>query len=68
MTSITDHTLQVPEMSCSHCTNAIEGAVSVLAGVEHVTADLDSKSVTFVGGDRAQIESAIQKAGYVVAG
>ena len=54
----------VPEMSCDHCVAAINDAVGPLDGVESVAVDLDAKTVTVVGGDRAAIETAIDDAGY----
>lgn len=66
MTDAISHTLQVPGMSCGHCTSAIETAVGSLPHVERVTADLESKAVSVTGGDRAEIEAAIENAGYSV--
>ncbi len=36
----------VPDMSCSHCENAIKKAVGELNGVENVLVDLNSKKVS----------------------
>jgi len=36
----------VPDMSCSHCENAIKKAVGKLNGVENVLVDLNSKKVS----------------------
>ena len=42
---MTDHVISVPEVHCDHCVNSIEGAVGVLAGVDTVKVDLDSRTV-----------------------
>ncbi len=62
--------LSVPEVTCHHCVNAIEGAVGALAGVRQVKVDLDRKDVTVdyddasVGHD--SIVGAINAEGYQV--
>lgn len=38
--------LSVPEVTCEHCVNAIEGAVGALSGVQSVKVDLERKDVT----------------------
>ena len=61
-------TYSVPDVSCEHCRAAITGRVSVVAGVEAVEVDLESKTVTVTGeplDDRAII-AAITDAGYEV--
>jgi copper chaperone len=59
----------VPGVHCDHCTAAIEGEVSPLAGVTAVAVDLDVKTVTVTGDalDDAAIRAAIDEAGYDVA-
>ena len=37
--------LAVPEISCEHCVHAINGALSVLPGVETVSTDIPTKTV-----------------------
>jgi copper chaperone len=39
-------TFTVPTISCDHCTRTIEMEVGELAGVEAVTANVDTKQVT----------------------
>lgn len=38
--------IQVEGMSCEHCVRAIKGAVGALSGVQNVSVDLDTRSVT----------------------
>ncbi len=60
--------LDVPAMTCDHCRAAIEREVGAVDGVERVSVDLDAKTVTVVGGERAAIVAAIDEAGFDVAG
>jgi copper chaperone len=55
-------------MSCAHCTAAIEGEISRVAGVVSVSADLDTKLVTVRGAglSDAELRAAIDEAGYEV--
>jgi copper chaperone len=59
---------RVPGMSCGHCTAAIEGEVSQVAGVESVSADLETKLVTVRGAGLSdgELRAAIDEAGYEV--
>jgi copper chaperone len=38
--------LKIEGMSCSHCENAVKGAVGALEGVDKVTVSLKEKTVT----------------------
>lgn len=62
--------LEVPEVSCNHCINAIEGAVGALGGVDSVKVNLDRKDVTVSYDDSslelASIVAAIEGEGYGV--
>lgn len=62
--------LEVPEVSCNHCINAIEGAVGSLGGVESVKVDLGRKDVTVNYDESAvrldAIVAAIEGEGYGV--
>jgi copper chaperone len=63
-------TLEVPEVTCRHCVEAIEGAVGALQGVSSVTVDLEQKDVT-VEYDESAVEleaivTAIEGEGYGV--
>ncbi len=44
--TVTTTKLIVPDMSCAHCELTIRETLSPLAGIEQVTVDLPSKSVT----------------------
>lgn len=62
--------LEVPEVSCHHCINAIEGAVGALDGVDSVKVDLQRKDVT-VDYDESTVDlpkivAAIEREGYGV--
>ena len=59
----------VPNISCEHCKQSIEGAVSKLDGVESVVVDVESRSVRVEGpAPDEHVEAAIQGAGYEVTG
>ena len=61
-------TYNVPDVSCAHCKNAIEGELGALADVDDVAVDIESKTVTVTGSaSDEQITSAIAEAGYDVA-
>jgi copper chaperone len=59
---------RVPGMSCENCTAAIEGEVSRVAGVESVSAVLETKLVTVRGESLSdgELRAAIDEAGYEV--
>lgn len=67
MTSIT---LSVPEISCDHCKNSIEGAVSELAGVDKVEVTIDARTVDVEFDSPTDVDAvvaAIEGQGYEVA-
>ena len=68
--SITTTTLVVPEISCGHCKQSIEGAVSQLAGVASVEVEIEPRRVHLAYDEAAvdleQIKAAIEEAGYEV--
>ena len=66
MTDTLTRTITVPEISCDHCKAAIEGAVGGLDGVQSASVDVESKTVTVVGGTVDDIVEAIDDAGYDV--
>lgn len=61
------HTFSVPTISCEHCVSAISAEVGEVADVESVEVDIDTKTVTVLGGDQAAIIAAINEAGYDIA-
>ena len=66
---MTETTLSVPEITCDHCKNSIEGAVGALDGVATAEVNVEAKTVS-VGFDApASIEGiigAIEDQGYDV--
>ena len=62
-------TYNVPDISCNHCKQAIEGEVAQVQGVASVEVDVTAKTVTVVAEplDEQAIVNAIDKAGYEVA-
>ena len=63
-------TLSVPDISCGHCKESIEGAVKVLTGIESVEVHIEAKTVDVAFGDAIAIDSiieAIEEQGYDVA-
>ena len=62
-------TYSVPEMSCSHCEQAIRSELLDVAGVELVDVDLETKLVVVQGEglEDARLRSAIEDAGYEAA-
>lgn len=63
----TTQTLNVPEMSCQHCIDAITAEVGKVDGVTGVSVDLEAKTVKVDGGDTSAIVAAIDEAGFDVA-
>ena len=63
------NTYSVPAISCDHCKQSIEGAVSKVDGVESVVVDIDARSVRVDGpAPDEKVQAAIADAGYEVAG
>ncbi|MCF3974036.1 heavy-metal-associated domain-containing protein [Paracoccus salsus] len=52
----------VPDMSCGHCTSAIETAIRQAGG--HAVVDLSARTVTVEGLDRDRAATAIRDAGF----
>ncbi len=69
---MTARTLSVPDISCGHCKDSIEGAVGRLDGVVSVEVGIKDRTVTidYDGDDEtlAAIFVAIEEQGYAVAG
>jgi copper chaperone CopZ len=75
MLSCTPHTFigattfTVTGMTCAHCQRAVTEEISGIDGVESVTVDLASGTVTVTASqpvDRADIASAVDEAGYAL--
>ena len=67
---MTDITLSVPEISCDHCKNSIEGAVGELAGVDKVEVTIDARTVDVSFDSPADVDAVvavIEGQGYEVA-
>lgn len=67
---MTSERFNVPDVSCSHCKNAIETAVKPLNGVVEADVDIDAKVVEVAYDDavidRTSVVRAIESAGYPV--
>lgn len=61
-------TVSVPDISCGHCKEAIEGALAKVPGVVSAVVDVPSKTVAVDPGSAgmAAVTAAIVDAGYVV--
>ena len=60
-------TLRVPDATCGHCKQTIEGAVSGLEGVNTVQLDLETKTLSVEHDDSVQpsaLTDVISAAGY----
>ena len=56
-------------MTCAHCQRAVTEEITTVDGVESVTVDLATGTVTVTAGrpvDRADIAAAVDEAGYVL--
>jgi copper chaperone len=62
----TQTTLNVPDISCQHCSDAITREVTAVDGVTDIAIDLDAKTVAVTGGDFSAVVAAIDEAGYDV--
>ncbi|MDQ4079044.1 MAG: heavy-metal-associated domain-containing protein [Chloroflexota bacterium] len=66
---MTTETVHVPDIACAHCTRTIEREMMELEGMRRVSADLDSKRVTFTYEaplTPAKIHAAMEEIGYPV--
>ena len=69
-TFIGSTTFQVDGMTCAHCRRAVVDEIAAVGGVESVTVDLASGTVTVTADrpvDRADIAAAVDEAGYALA-
>ena len=71
MSAIQETILSVPDISCQHCVNAINGALKELPGVETVSTDIPTKTVHLrYDPERVsmeKVEEALDDVGYTVA-
>ena len=68
MSTATERTYRVPDISCDHCVKAITDEVGPLPGVTDLVVDVEAKEVRVSGGDDTAIRAAIDEAGYEVDG
>jgi len=71
MATVQETVLSVPDVSCQHCVNAINGVLKDLPGVESVNTDIPTKTV-HLRYDANQVsmqkvEAALDDIGYTVA-
>jgi len=71
MLAVQETILSVPDISCEHCVNAINGALKELPGVETVNTDIPTKRVYLRYNTNlvtmANIEMVLDDIGYTVA-
>jgi copper chaperone len=71
MLAVQETMLSVPDISCEHCVNAINGALKELPGIETVNTDIPTKTVYLrYNADlvtMANIEMVLDDIGYTVA-
>lgn len=69
---MTTTTLNVPDISCGHCKESIEGALAGLDGVESVDVAIEARTVTLTYDDTSTdldtVGDALTAIGYEVAG
>jgi len=66
-TSMSSRLYNVPNISCGHCVATIEREVKEVAGVDSVSADLETKQVTVAYEDEAapaRVEELLKEIGY----
>jgi len=71
LTTMTTVRYSVPNISCHHCVNTIQGEVSELAGVQTVKADVNTKAVEITFSTPAseeKIKALLAEINYPVAG
>lgn len=71
MATVQEMTLSVPDVSCEHCVKTVNGALGTLPGVETVSTDIPTKSVSLRYDpsqlSMEQIKTTLDEAGYTVA-
>ena len=69
-TFIGSTTFTVSGMTCSHCERAVTAEIGAVPGVDSVSVDVPTGTVTVTASqpvDRADIAAAVDEAGYVLA-
>ena len=70
MSSVQEIMLAVPDISCEHCVKTINGALGALPGVEAVSTDIPTRSVSLrydsTQVSLKQIEETLDDAGYTI--
>jgi copper chaperone len=71
MTTVQETILSVPDISCEHCVNTINGALKELPGVEAVSTDIPTRTVHLRYDPSRlsleKVEAVLDDAGYMVA-
>ena len=71
MAVVQETVLSVPDISCQHCVNAINGALKELPGIETVDTDIPTKTVHLryepAKISLEQVEAALDDVGYTIA-
>lgn len=56
--------LTITGMTCNHCKNAVQNALTAVPGVTHVHVDLEEGRADVEGGDLAALLAAVTEEGY----
>jgi copper chaperone len=71
MSVVQETVLSVPDISCQHCVNAINGALKVLPGIETVDTDIPTKTVHLryepAKISLEEVEAVLDDVGYTIA-
>jgi copper chaperone len=60
-------TIQIKGMSCQHCANSVQKALTAISGIDHIQIDLAKGEATFDGqADIQVLTEAISKIGFEV--
>ena len=72
MTAIQEKVLSVPEIHCEQCVKAIDNVVGTLPGIQKVTTDVATKTVSLRYDSEQvsleQVRASLDDAGYTVEG
>lgn len=71
MTAVQETVLSVPDISCEHCVNAINGALKTVPGIQTVNTDIPTKTVLLRYDPNqvtmSKVEEVLDDIGYTVA-